>query len=146
MRFHPKDLERAFFSERHTRVLDALGYATLMRWRLYAQEGLAGRKANLWLLENTLTVEHAGEPLSAYEVRYDTAGGGGSGKLLGVGKPTLFETPFVPDQMRLFGPAETLGEEGWLKVFRLEDYAPRRSPPGPRMLQPALFPYGESWG
>ena len=34
MRFHPKDLERAFFSERHSRVLDGLGYATLMRWRL----------------------------------------------------------------------------------------------------------------
>jgi putative transposase len=37
MRFHPKDLERAFFSERRTRVLDGLGYATLMRWRLYAE-------------------------------------------------------------------------------------------------------------
>jgi hypothetical protein len=31
MRYHPKDLERAFFSERRSRVLDALGYATLMR-------------------------------------------------------------------------------------------------------------------
>jgi hypothetical protein len=65
MRFHPRDLERAFFSERHTRVLDRLGYATLMRWRLYAEEALAGEGADLWLLENTLTVEHAGEPLSA---------------------------------------------------------------------------------
>ena len=62
-----------------------------------------------------------------------------------MGKPTLFETPFVPGQMRLFGLVETLGEEGWLKVFRLEDYGPRRSP-GPGMLQPALFPYGEAWG
>ena len=47
--------------------------------------------------------------------------------------------------MRLFGLAETLGEEGWLKVFRREDYAPRRSP-GPGMMQPALFPYAEAWG
>lgn len=47
MRFHPKDLERAFFSERHTRVLDASGYATLMRWRLYAEKGLAGEDADL---------------------------------------------------------------------------------------------------
>ena len=62
-----------------------------------------------------------------------------------MGKPTLFETPFVPGQMRLFGLAETLGEEGWLKVFRLEDYVPRRSL-GTGMLQPALFPYGEAWG
>src|SRR5215211_6853360 len=45
MRFHREDLERDFFSERRTRVLDALGYVTLMRWRLYAEEGLAGRQA-----------------------------------------------------------------------------------------------------
>ncbi len=83
-------------------------------------------------------MEHAGEPLSAYEIRYDTAGG--SGKLLNVGKPTLFEPLFVQGRMRLFGPAETLGEEGRLKVFR-PDYSPRR-PPSPGRMQPALFPYG----
>ena len=147
MRFHPKDLERAFFSERHSRVIDAAGYATLMRWRLYAEEGLAGREADLWLLERTLTVEHAGQPLSAYEVRYDARSPGGrgeSGKLLGVGRPTLFETPFAPGQMRLFGLAETLGEDGWLKAMRLEGYAPRRPGP-PRDLLGALFPFSVGW-
>jgi hypothetical protein len=85
VRFQPKDLERAFFSERHTRVLDGLGYATLMRWRLYAEEGLAGEDADLWLMENTLTVEHAGEPLPAYEIAYEAGSGrSGSGKLLEV--------------------------------------------------------------
>jgi hypothetical protein len=99
-------------------VLDALGYATLMRWRLYAEEGLAGREAELWLLEKTLTVEHAGEALSAYEVAYDADGGRGrSGRLLEVKKPTLFETSFVPGQMRLFSLAESLGDEGWLKAL-----------------------------
>ncbi|MDP8899920.1 MAG: helix-turn-helix domain-containing protein [Actinomycetota bacterium] len=144
MRFHPKDLERAFFSERRTRVLDGLGYATLMRWRLYAEEGLAGEEADLWLLEKTLTVEHAGRPLSSYEVDYDP-GGGRSGRLLRVAKPTLFETPFAPGQMRLFGLSEGLGDDGWLKALRLEDYASRR-PRRPGMLQRALFPYGEAWG
>lgn len=144
MRFHPKDLERAFFSERHSRVLDGLGYATLMRWRLYAEEGLAGEEAELWLLEKTLTVEHAGRPLSSYEVDYDPDGGR-SGRLVRVEKPTLFETPFAPVQMRLFGLAEALGEDGWLKALRLEDYALRR-PRRPGMLQQALFPYGEAWG
>jgi Integrase core domain len=142
MRFHPKDLERAFFSERHTRSLDGMGYATLMRWRLYAEEGLAGENADLWLLENTLTVEHAGEPLSAYEVAYDArspGGRGASGRLLEVKKPTLFETPFSPGQLRLFGLAETLGEDGWLKALRLNDYAPRRSG-RPGMLQQVLSP------
>ncbi len=146
MRFHPKDLERAFFSERFSRAIDAMGYATLMRWRLYAEEALAGREADLWLLESTLTVEHAGAPLSAYEVAYEAAGGrGGSGKLLGVGKPTLFETPFASGQLRLFGLAETLGEEGWLKALRLEDYV-ARGPRRPPALQQALFPYHEAWG
>lgn len=46
-----------------------MGYATLMRWRLYAEEGLAGKEADLWLLENKLAVEHAGEPLSRYDLR-----------------------------------------------------------------------------
>jgi hypothetical protein len=121
--------------------LDALGYVTLMRWRLYAEEGLAGREARLWLLESTLTVEHAGEPLSAYEVRYDAADG--SGNLLGVGKPTLFRTPFAARQMRLFGLIEGLGEDGWLKALRLEDYAPRRSG-RPEMLQQVLFAYTDA--
>jgi hypothetical protein len=40
--------------------------------------------------------------------------------------------------MRLFGLAETLGEEGWLKALKLEDYAPRRSR-RPEMLQQVLF-------
>jgi hypothetical protein len=51
MRFHPKDLQRVFFfSERFSRVLDASGYATLMRWRLYGEEALAGKEADLWSL------------------------------------------------------------------------------------------------
>ena len=146
MRFRPEDLERAFFSERRTRVLDGSGYATLMRWRLYGEEALAGKEAQLWLLEKTLTVEHAGRPLSSYEVDYDPGGGrGGAGRLLRVGRPTLFETPFAPGQMRLFGLAEALGDDGWLRALRLEDYAARRAR-RPGMLQQALFPYHEAWG
>jgi hypothetical protein len=146
MRFHPRDLERAFFSERFTRVLDGLGYATLMRWRLYAEEGLAGKEADLWLLENTLTLEHAGEPLSAYEVVQNAESPGGrdrSGRLLAVRKPTLFETSHAAGQMRLFGLAETLGEDGWLRALRLDDYAPRSSR-RPTMLQQVLFAYTDA--
>ena len=144
MRFHPTDLERAFFSERFSRVLDGSGYATLMRWRLYGEEGLAGKEAELWLLEKTLTVEHAGEPLSAYEVAYDAAGGrGGAGRLLEVGRATLFETSHVSGQTRLFGLAETLGEDGWLKALRMADYAPR-SARRPDMLEQVLFPYTDA--
>jgi putative transposase len=144
MRFHPKDLERAFFSERHSRMLDGLGYVTLMRWRLYAEEGLAGREADLWLLDEILTMEHAGEPLSAYKVVYEANGGCGRyGRLLEVKKPTLFGSPFASDQLRLFGLTEGLGDHGWLKALRLEDYAPRR-PRHPEMLQQVLFAYTDA--
>ena len=89
-------------------------------------------------------MEHAGEPLSAYEVAHDPAGGrSGPGRLLAVRRPTLFETPFASGQPRLFGLAEALCEAGWLKMLRLEDYAPR-SPRRPTMLQQVLFPYTDA--
>ena len=82
-------------------------------------------------------MEHAGKPLSAFEVAYDARSPGGrdgSGRLLAVKKPALFETSFASGQPRLFGLAETLGDDGWLKMLRLEDYAPR-NPRHPEMLQ-----------
>jgi hypothetical protein len=108
------------------------------------EEGLAGKEADLWLLEKTLTVEHAGETLSSYEVEHDPAGGrSGSGKFLEVRRPTLFETPFASGQPRLFGLSETLGEGGWLRALRLGDYAPRRTR-CPGMLQQVLFAYTDA--
>jgi hypothetical protein len=94
----------------------------------------------------TLTVEHAGEPLSAYEVAYDArpqGHGSGISRLLAVKKPMLFVTPFVPHQPRLFGLAETLSADGWLKSSRLDDYAPR-APRRPGMLQQALFAHTDA--
>ena len=44
--------------------------------------------------------------------------------------------------MRLFGLAEALGKDGWLKVPRLKDYAPRR--PRPEMLQQVLFAFTDA--
>lgn len=113
-------------------------YRTLRRWRLYGEEGLAlaGKGAALWLQENTLTLEHGGEPLSRLEVEL-AAGTGELGR--GVGSPTLFETSHAPPQLRLFARG-ALGEAGWLKAVRLEDYA-RRKPRGPQELQRAHFAY-----
>jgi putative transposase len=140
VRFRPKDLERAFFSTRFARKLDASGYATLMRWRLYGEEGLAAKEAALWLQDETLTVEYGGETLSRYEVEYLPE----TGKLREVGRPTLFETSFASKRPRLF-ELDALGEGGWLKALRLEDYS-RRRPRRPMALQQVLFPYGEAWG
>ena len=51
-------------------MLDAWGYVVWRRWKVYGEEGLAGREAALWLREKTLTIEHAGEPLSRYAMEF----------------------------------------------------------------------------
>jgi putative transposase len=128
---------KAFFSMRYIRVLDPLGYARLMHWRVYGEEALAKRVAALWLDEENLTVEYQGETLSRYEIALEAE----SGKLSEVGSPQLFETAHRSPQLRLFDLAETL----WLRALRASDYAPRR-PSRQEALQEALFPYHEAWG
>ena len=103
IRFHPKDLERAFFSTRFSRKLDDLGHVTIQRFRLYGEEGLAGKNATLWLQEETLSVEYAGETLSSYDVKKDD-GGSGAGRLREVANPALFETPYA---LRQLGPFDS---------------------------------------
>jgi hypothetical protein len=64
------------------------------------------------------------------------------GRLREVARPRLFETSFKAPQMRLFA-LDALGESGWLKDLRLEDYAPRR-PTRPADLHEVLFSYSEA--
>lgn len=135
VRHREEGLRRAFFSTRYTRVLDSLGYATFRRWRLYGEEGLAGREAALWLAAESLTMEHGGESLSRYVVQVEAS----TGRLQAVSGPRLFETSSQRSrpQLRLFALGD-LGEAGWLKALKLEGYAPRR-PTAPQALQQALF-------
>lgn len=139
VRHLPEDLERAFFSTRFTRVLNISGYARLKHWKIYAEEGLAKREVTLWLGPDVLTVEYAGEPLARYDVEYSP----GAGRLREVKRPTLFETSYQWRRMqpRLFR-LDALGESGWLKTLKLEEYAPRKLR-RPGALQAALFPYAE---
>ncbi|MDQ5817853.1 MAG: helix-turn-helix domain-containing protein [Actinomycetota bacterium] len=88
VRHREEELRRAFFSARFVRVLDSLGYTRFRHWRVYGEEALAGREAALWLAAESLTLEHAREPLSRYEVRVEAA----TGELRSVARPQLFET------------------------------------------------------
>ena len=137
VRHRPEDLERAFFSTRFTRVLNTSGYARLKHWKIYAEEGLARSEVTLWLGPEVLTVEFAGEPIARYDVEYSAL----TKNLRKVKRPKLFETSYrvAVAQLRLF-ELEELGEGGWLKVLRLEDYALRK-PRRPQMLQEVLFSY-----
>lgn len=140
VRHRLEDLERAFFSTRFTRVLDASGYARLKHWKIYGEEGLARREVTLWLGPDVLTVEFAGDTLARYDVEYSTR----TDRLREVKKPRLFETAHRRGltQPRLF-ELTTLGEMGWLKAFRTSGYAPRK--PGQwQVLQQVLFSYVEA--
>ncbi len=70
------------------------------RWKVYGEEGLAGEEAVLWLREKTLTVEHAGEPLSRYELEFSA----GTDKPRALSRPVLFGSTITLPQQRLFGP------------------------------------------
>ena len=143
-RYREEDLARAFFSARHTRTLDGLGYLVLQRFRLYAEEGLAGTEVAVWVQEDSLTVKYSGEALSRYEVECDPAAGVGAvGRLRRVKGHTLFETSIVLPQLRLFDLGEALGEDGWAKFLKLDEYAPRQAR-RPDALQHTLFPYTEA--
>lgn len=108
VRHREEELGRVFFSSKFVRVLDAMGYARFRHWRVYGEEALAGRQAALRLAAESLTLEHAGEPLSRYEVEVEVA----TGRLRSVGRPRLFESPHVLPQPRLFA-LDSLGEGGW---------------------------------
>src|SRR5215211_3250112 len=140
VRHREEELRRAFFSARFVRVLDSLGYTRFRHWKIYGEEALAGREAALWLAAESLTVEHGGEPLCRYRVRLEAA----NGELKSVARPRLFENShgLRRPQCRLFA-LDSLGEGGWLKALRLEEYAPR-APRRPQAVQQALFPYAEA--
>ena len=100
VRHRPEELERAFFSTRFIRVLDASGYARLKHWRVYGEEGLARREVALWMGAESLAVEFAGDNLACYDVEYSAR----TNELREVKKPHLFETVHrrIPTQPRLF--------------------------------------------
>jgi len=140
VRHRPEELERAFFSTRFIRVLDASGYARLKHWRVYGEEGLARREVVLWLGAESLAVEFAGDTLARYDVEYSAR----TNELREVKKSHLFETVHrrVPRQPRLF-ELGALGESGWLKAVRQKEYALRRRRK-PQSLQQVLFAYTEA--
>lgn len=123
IRYHPKDLQRAFFWRRFTRKLDVLGYARLKHWRVYAEEGLARHEVALWLGNDSLVVEYGDHTLSRYDVSFSSSG---AKKLEEVKNPKLFDSGYRGSQLKLFALEEMLGEGGWLKALRLEEYAGRR--------------------
>lgn len=139
VRHVPEELDRAFFSVRFVRKLDASGYARIRHWRIYCEEGLAHSRVALWLGADALTAEFAGETLARYEVAYSPS----AGRLREVKSARLFATRYSPLQLRLFELSDALGETGWLKALKMDEYAPRFSR-AQGSAQQTLFPYAEA--
>jgi len=116
--FTPQELHRIFYRTRSGRKLDRLGYLRFRHWRLYGEHGLAGEEIAVWLYEETLTVEFADEALAQYRVRYQPD----RRHFTAIEEPRLFATPHQSPQLSLW----EFGEGEWLKVLRLEGYAPRK--------------------
>ncbi len=110
------------------------GYVRFRHWRVYGEEGLAGRDAAVWLYNETLSVEFAEQPLSQYEVKYEPD----RRHLREIARPRLFETRYRSIQPHLW----ELGESEWLKVFRVSEYAPRKRRVPDDATQEPLFASG----
>jgi hypothetical protein len=103
---------------------------------VYAEEGLARCEVAVWPGDGEMAVEYGGRTLSRYDVSFSRD----AATLEAVTNPRLFATPYATTQPKLFTLEDALGEGGWLKALRLEEYAPRKSH-RPILLQQVLFSY-----
>ncbi len=58
---------------RRVRQLDQRGYVRFQNWRIYAEAGLARRPADLWIYNETLSIQFTTTRLSQYAVHYQLA-------------------------------------------------------------------------
>lgn len=92
------DLDR-LFRLRSIRHIAASGSIRFRHWRLYAERGLAGERAAVWVNGETLTLEYETETLAHYRVALEANGRG----LKEVAEPRFFATdhgspqPFLPE-------------------------------------------------
>ena len=100
-------------------------------WSLYAERGLVGQPAVLWLCGETLTIEHQDEPLSQFAVEFEPD----KHHLARVDHARLFETRFVSPQPFLW----YLGDVEWHVVRKADPYQ-RRPKPAVVGIQLPLFP------
>jgi hypothetical protein len=111
------DLDR-LFRLRSIRSIGGGGSIRFRRWRLYAERGLAGERAAVWVTGETLTLEYETETLAQYRVALEADGR----HLRHVAEPRFFPTdhgspqPFLP----------VVDEPEWQPAQRLRPYQTRR--------------------
>lgn len=129
----PADLDR-LFRLRALRHITAGGAVRFRHWRLYAERGLAGERAAIWVHGETLTVEYETETLAQYRVALEPD----ERQLREVSEPRFFATVYRSPQPFL----PPLDAVEWHPAQRLAPYRPRRARTGARR-QDRLFELGE---
>ena len=114
----PADLDR-LFRLRAIRSITAGGSIRFRHWRLYAERGLAGARAAVWVHGETLTMEYGTETLAQYWVAFEADGH----RLREVAEPRFFATDHASPQPFLV----PLDEVEWQPCQQLAPYRPRRS-------------------
>src|SRR5260370_16296041 len=95
----------------------AAGYARFRNFLLYAERGLAGKRALVNIFQDTLALEYDEHPLAKYSVEWQPD----DHHLFRVGNPRLFEYPYHSAQLSLWPP----GEVEWFVILPCET-SPRK--------------------
>jgi hypothetical protein len=114
----PAHLDR-LFRLRWLRLIGASGSIRFRHWRLYAERGLAGERAAVWVHGEALTLEYETETIARYRVALAADGR----RLKEVDDPRFFVTDHTSLQRFLPG----LEEVDWQPAQRLSPYRARRT-------------------
>ncbi len=106
------------FTLRIVRQLDQRGYVRFQNWRIYAEAGLARWLAELWIYDDTLSIQFTTTLLARYPVHYQTA----SHRLLEVGTYQGGPSPYQSPQLYLWQGEDMV----WHPAYKLAS-PPRRS-------------------
>src|SRR6266704_4198261 len=132
----PDLVYRVFSAICETRTLSKAGYAKFRNFLLYGEEGLAGKKTQVNIFQDILTLEYSDAPLSRYSVEWQPD----DKHLLRVGNPRLYDHPYQSPQIPLWEP----GEVEWHVILRCDPPGPRRKRMGRIfVIQPPLLLEGE---
>ena len=136
MQPQPDLVYRVFSAISETRTLSKAGYAKFRNFLLYGEQGLAGKKTQINIFQDILTLEYSDAPLSRYSVEWQPD----DKHLLRVGNPRLYDHPYQSPQIPLWEP----GEVEWPVILCCDPPGPRRKRMGRIfVIQPPLLLEGE---
>jgi hypothetical protein len=90
-------LGRVFRQLQFSRAVNHHGSASVQRFYIYAELGLAKQRVGIWLYQDRLHVEYQQTLLACYQYRFDRK----TKKIADIKKPTLYRALFASPQIEL---------------------------------------------